>query len=217
MRFDYLRKAMVENQLKDRGIKSVDILRVMNKVDRHRFVPETYRHLAYSDSPLSIGANQTISQPYIVALMLEKLEISKEHKVLEIGTGSGYQTALMAELAEQVYTIERITSLALGAQRILKSMGYNNIFFHIGDGSKGWCDCQPECSAFDRIIVAAAAPEIPFSLMNQIADGGRLIIPAGNRLSQDLIMIERLGDEFRTSTHGRCAFVPLIGEEGWKN
>lgn len=217
MRFDYLRKAMVENQLKNRGIKSADILSVMNKVDRQRFVPETYKHLAYSDSPLSIGANQTISQPYIVALMLEKLDVSKEHKVLEIGTGSGYQTALLAELAEEVYTIERITSLGLGARDILKSLGYENIFFKIGDGTMGWYDTQPACSAFDRIIVAAAAPEIPHSLMNQIADGGRLIIPAGNRLRQDLIMIERQGDEFRTSTHGRCTFVPLIGEEGWKS
>ncbi len=217
MRTDYLRKRMIEMQLKARGISSLSVIRAMSRVERHCFVPDHFRHLAYSDSPLSIGSNQTISQPYIVAFMIEKLDLNDSHSVLEIGTGSGYQTALLAEIAKEVYTVERIQSLGLGAKEILNQLGYNNIRFKIGDGTLGWQGQTEKTLTFDRIIVAAGAPEIPHSLLEQIADGGKLIIPAGNRIQQELIMIERFGEEFRTSNHGPCSFVPLIGKEGWDN
>lgn len=216
MRADYLRKQMIKRQLEQRGITDDNLLQAMGKVERHRFVPEAFQHLAYSDSPLSIGSGQTISQPYIVALMIQILKVSKNDIVLEIGTGSGYQTAIIAEMAKEVFTIERISSLGRQAKKILDQMHYKNIHFQIGDGTLGWQKAQSESVQFDRIIVAAAAPEIPLSLMNQIANGGKLIIPAGDKFRQELILIERKGDEFITSNHGGCTFVPLIGEEGWK-
>lgn len=216
MRADYLRKQMIKRQLEQRGITDDNLLQAMGKVERHRFVPEAFQHLAYSDSPLSIGSGQTISQPYIVALMIQILKVSKNDIVLEIGTGSGYQTAIIAEMGKEVFTIERISSLGRQAKKILDQMHYKNIHFQIGDGTLGWQKAQSESVQFDRIIVAAAAPEIPLSLMNQIANGGKLIIPAGDKFRQELILIERKGDEFITSNHGGCTFVPLIGEEGWK-
>jgi len=209
------RLKMVESQIKERGVADEKVLAAMSKVKRHLFVPEHSADFAYEDHPLSIGYGQTISQPYIVALMLQLLEINKEDKVLEIGTGSGYQTALLAEIAAAVYTVERIDVLLLKAKDLLDKIGYKNIHYQIGDGTKGWKEGLPACDEFDKIIVSAAAPNIPESLMDQLADGGIMIIPAGSRSSQDLIVIKKIGDEFITTNHGGCTFVPLIGKEGW--
>jgi len=215
MKFIDQRRLMVEEQIKRRGIESENIIAAMLKVERHVFVPEDIKHLSYRDYPLSIGRGQTISQPYIVALMLQLLEIEKGDKVLEIGTGSGYQTALLAEIAESVYTVERIDILLLKARDLLDKMSYKNIYYQIGDGTIGWIEGYPACSEFNKIIVSAAAPDIPESLMEQLAEGGIMVIPAGSRRNQELIVIKKIGDEFITANHEGCAFVPLIGKEGW--
>lgn len=210
------RRLMVENQIKRRGIYSEELLAAFIKVERHLFVPEDLQHLAYEDSPLKIGGGQTISQPYIVALMLELLELKKSDRVLEIGTGSGYQTALLAELAEAVFTVERIETLLLRAKKLLTELGYRNVNYLIGDGTQGWKGGEPQCDKFDKIIVSAAAPEIPESLIQQLGENGIMVIPAGSQFSQDLIVIKRSNDELITSNHGGCTFVPLIGKEGWR-
>jgi len=215
MKFIDQRRLMVEEQIKKRGVDSEIVIKAMLNVERHLFVPEDIKHLAYRDSPLSIGKGQTISQPYIVALMLQLLEIESGDKVLEIGTGSGYQTALLAEIAETVYTVERIDVLLLKAKKLLDKMNFRNIHYHIGDGTRGWKEGFPACKEFDKIVVSAAAPDVPVSLMEQLADGGIMVIPAGSRYSQDLIVIKKIGDEFITTNHGGCTFVPLIGKEGW--
>ncbi|MCF7794478.1 MAG: protein-L-isoaspartate(D-aspartate) O-methyltransferase [Candidatus Cloacimonetes bacterium] len=215
MRFDDQRKLMVQNQLLRRDITDENVLKAFSKVERHLFVEEDARHLAYNDSPLSIGKGQTISQPYIVALMMQLLDLEPDHKVLEIGTGSGYQTALLAEIAEEVYTVERIDFLIRRAEKILKDQGYENIYYKSGDGTKGWEGGFPVCKQFDRIIVAAAAPQIPESLAEQLKIGGKLVIPAGQRSFQELILLERKEDGYEETRHGGCTFVPLIGEEGW--
>ena len=215
MKFIDQRRLMVEEQIKGRGIDLESVIKAMLKVERHLFVHDDIRHLAYHDSPQSIGKKQTISQPYIVALMLQLLEIGKGDRVLEIGTVSGDQTALLAEIADTVYTVERIDVLLLEAKHLLNKMNFTNIHYHIGDGTKGWEEGYPACKEFDKIVVSAAAPDIPESLMKQMADGGIMVIPAGSRSSQDLIVIKRIGDEFITTNHGGCTFVPLIGKEGW--
>ena len=216
MKFEDQRKIMVRSQIEVRGIHTKKILDVFLKIKRHLFVPIENRHLAYNDSPLSIGKGQTISQPYIVALMMDLIDIQPEDKILEIGTGSGYQTALLAELASQVYTVERIGILSEQAKQIITEMGYENIFFKIGDGTKGWEKGFPRGDEFDKIIVSAAAPDIPESLLQQLAVGGMLIIPTGNRFYQELLVVEREEKGYVQKNHGGCAFVPLIGKEGWK-
>ena len=176
--YENQRKIMVEDQIKRRGVKDVGVLKAVQKVEREKFVPEKYRDLAYSDNPLPIGHQQTISQPYIVAYMTEHLQISKSHNVLEIGTGSGYQAAILAELAHHVFTIEIIPELAESAEKVLMELGYENITVRTGDGYKGW----PEEAPFDRIMVTAAPNEIPEKLVEQLAPNGRMILPVGGSI-----------------------------------
>jgi protein-L-isoaspartate(D-aspartate) O-methyltransferase len=204
---------MVDKQLKRRGILDYGILEAMGKVPRHRFVPPELTLSAYHDGPLSIGKGQTISQPYMVALMTECLELEGKEKILEIGTGSGYQTAILAELAKKIFTIEIHKCLSDKARGLLTDIGYKNIEFRIGDGSKGWEEEAP----FHGIIVTAGAPEIPVSLMEQLIDGGRLVVPVGARSSlQTLYKITKQGDSFNKKEFTSCVFVPLLGEYGWK-
>ena len=212
MDFDTERQLMVETQLKKRGIVDFMVLEAMRKVPRHSFVPPELISSAYYDSPLSIGEGQTISQPYMVALMTECLGLKGEERVLEVGTGSGYQTAILAEMAKEVYTIEIHKSLSDKARQLLTDLGYDNIEFGIGDGSKGW----EEESPFDGIIVTAGSPDIPITLQYQLTDGGRLVIPVGSRFLQTLYSITRVGNFFHKEEFTSCVFVPLVGEHGWK-
>lgn len=202
---------MIERDIVGRGIRDPRVIAAMKKVDRALFVPPEWRDSAYGDHPLSIGAGQTISQPYMVAFMTETLGLSGKERVLEIGTGSGYQTAILAELALEVYTVERIESLATAAEDRLAAMGYSNIRFHIGDGSLGWEEHAP----YDRIIVTAAAPAAPSSLIEQIAEGGRMVIPTGPQDGQVLEIIDRRENVILRKKSMGCIFVPLIGEEGF--
>ena len=211
-RFEKLRKEMVETQLIPRGIKNEKVLKAMLKIPRHLFVPENQREYAYEDGPLPIGHGQTISQPYMVAKMTELLEPDENKRVLEIGTGCGYQTAVLAEICKEVYTIERIPELMEMAKENLKKLGYNNVYFKVGDGTLGW----PEYAPYDGIIVTAGAPKIPESLKQQLSkDGGILVIPVGDRFTQSLMKVTRKGNYFDIENLFFCAFVPLIGEEGW--
>ena len=204
---------MVEEQLIRRGISDPRVIEAFRKVPRHLFVPEKFREEAYNDYPLPIGEGQTISQPYMVAIMLEKAELEPHHRVLEIGTGSGYQTALLAEIAGEVYSIERVPELAGRAREILERLGYRNIKIKVGDGTLGWEEYAP----YDRIIVTAAAPSIPPSLKRQLSpEGGKLVIPVGSRYSQILTIVTRWGDRFEVEEDSPCVFVPLIGKEGWE-
>ena len=206
------RERMVEEQLIRRGIVDERVLEAMRRVPRHLFVPEHLRHLAYRDSPLPIGEGQTISQPYIVALMTQALELKGSEKVLEIGTGSGYQAAILSLLAREVYTVERILSLARRAERILARLGYTNVRVKVGDGSLGW----PEHAPYEAIIVTAATEQVPPPLREQLADGGRLVAPVGGRWSQTLIRLRRRGDQFVREHLTAVVFVPLVGEYGWR-
>jgi protein-L-isoaspartate(D-aspartate) O-methyltransferase len=210
--FKQLRDLMVETQLIPRGIRNVRVLDAMRKVPRHLFVPEFIRHSAYDDMALPIGDDQTISQPYMVAVMTELLEMKGNEKVLEVGTGSGYQAAILAELAREVYTIERFSSLADEAKKRLTDIGYSNVYIMVGDGTKG----LPDKSPFDRIIVTAAAPEIPGPLITQLADNGIIVAPVGERFSQILIRVKKQKGALVEEYHTPCVFVPLIGEYGWK-
>ena len=208
--FDHLRKLMIKNQLQSRGIRDDAVLEVMRTVERHNFVPENYRDRAYSDGPLPIGHGQTISQPYIVAFMTEQLQVSSQHKILEIGTGSGYQAAILGELAKHVFTIEIIPELAEGAKNILNHLSYKNITVRAGDGYKGW----PEEAPFERIMVTAAPTEVPQELIDQLAPGGRMILPVGAQfLVQYLWVIEK--DDQGTVTKEKILpvrFVPMVKE-----
>jgi len=210
--FKEKRKRMVKEQLIRRGIHDERVLNAMRKVPRHLFVSQDLVDEAYNDYPLPIGYGQTISQPYMVALMTEALELKEDDKVLEIGTGSGYQTAILAELCKEVYTIERILPLLERAKEILKKLGYTNIHFKAGDGTLGW----PENKPYDAIIVTAGAPKIPQPLLDQLAEGGRLVIPVGDRFSQELIKVTKVEGEFIRENLGGCRFVDLIGIHGWK-
>ncbi len=212
MDYKALRDLMVDTQLIPRGIKDKRVLEAMRKVPRHLFVPESIRHDAYEDMALPIGDGQTISQPYMVASMTELLELKGDEKVLEIGTGSGYQAAVLSELSKEVYTIERIPSLAEKAKKILRDLGYNNVYVIVGDGTKGY----EEKSPFDRIIITAAAPVIPQPLKDQLKDDGIIVAPVGERFSQILIRLKRQKGAFIEEYHFPCVFVPLIGEYGWK-
>lgn len=185
----------------------------MREVPRHLFVPEAYRASAYEDYPLPIGQGQTISQPYIVALMLEALELGGNERVLEVGTGSGYQAALLGQLAQHVTTVEIIPELAQSAQELLDYLACNNVEVVAANGSIGWRAGAP----YDAIIVAAASPLVPFSLTEQLQEGGRLVIPVGTLLEQKLLRVWKRGAMLETEDLGECAFVPLVGEEGWKS
>lgn len=206
------RRRMVHDQLVRRGIRHPAVLRAMRKIKRHLFVDEKDWERAYDDTPLSIPCSQTISQPYMVALMTELIEPEKKKKVLEIGTGSGYQTAILAETCGQVYSIERHRELADRAQQILQTLGYSNVEIRCGDGTMGW----PEQAPFDAIIVTAGAPEIPETLVQQLVEGGLMVIPVGSQYRQNLELIKKRGDSYTTKTICGCIFVPLIGKEGWK-
>ena len=215
MTHDYrlAREKMVKNQLVPRGIIHKGVLMAMGKIHRHLFVEEALVGEAYNDHPLPIGHKQTISQPYIVALMTEALELSGKEKTLEIGTGSGYQTAILAELSKRVYTIERIRPLLETAKEVLDALGYTNVLYKIDDGTLGWKEFAP----YDAVIVTAGAPRIPETLLNQLAEGGRMIIPIGNRFSQELIKVVRVKNTFKEESLGGCRFVDLIGAHGWKD
>lgn len=212
MDFESLRRWMVETQIILRGVKDPTVINAMLKVPRHRFVPEELMDRAYDDMALPIGEGQTISQPYIVAVMTELLEPDINHRVLEIGTGSGYQAAVLAEIVKEVYTIERVASLSERARQIVRELGYENIFFKIGDGTLGW----PEEAPFDRIIVTAAAPEIPDTFVEQLKEGGIVIAPVGSRYSQVLIKGRKQKGSLITEESVPCVFVPLVGEKGWR-
>lgn len=203
---------MVEQQLIKRGIKDSRVLSAILKVPRDKYVPEEMFSSAYEDSPLSIGCGQTISQPYIVALMTELLALTGTEKVLEVGTGSGYQTAILAELSAEVYSVERIEKLAHLAQKRLEDFDYRNIHIFVGDGTCGWPEFQP----YDAVIVTAAAPDIPAALVSQMNDHARMIIPVGSRSLQTLMLVEKQGKNIIKKDMGGCVFVPLIGKEGWK-
>ncbi|MFQ6098900.1 MAG: protein-L-isoaspartate(D-aspartate) O-methyltransferase [Armatimonadota bacterium] len=210
--FERARHDMVEHQLIGRGIRDERVLAAMRKVPRHAFVPEGLDVAAYSDQPLPIGGGQTISAPYVVALMLELLELKGDETVLEVGTGSGYQAALLAELARRVYTIERVPELAARARENLQSLGYGDVSVVVGDGTQGLAFCGP----FDGIVVAAASPQIPPPLVEQLTDGGRLVLPLGGRNTQTLVVIRRRGDRVEQREVCGVVFVPLIGDHGWK-
>lgn len=210
--FKRLRDMMVDYQLIPRGIKDERVIAAMRKVPRHLFVPDFMRHSAYDDMALPIGDDQTISQPYMVAVMTELLELKGDERVLEVGTGSGYQAAVLGELAREVYTIERFASLAEAARNRLIDLGYQNVYVIVGDGTKGLEDKSP----FDRIIVTAAAPKIPEPLIIQLKDGGIIVAPVGERFSQILIKGKKEKDVLIEEYHTPCVFVPLVGEYGWK-
>ncbi len=214
MNHDYrhARERMIKNQLIPKGITDNRVLQAIAKVHRHVFIEEAIAGEAYSDHPLPIGHKQTISQPYIVALMTQILKLKGTEKVLEIGTGSGYQTAILAELAEKVYTIERIRPLMEKARYLLNSLDYTNILFKYYDGTLGWQQYAP----FDAIIVTAGAPQIPEHLVEQLAEGGRMVVPVGGKTSQELIEIVKVKNSYRAVKHGGCRFVDLIGAHGWK-
>jgi protein-L-isoaspartate(D-aspartate) O-methyltransferase len=212
LKYQRLREEMVRQQVEARGIADPAVLAALRQVPRHIFVSEALRDQAYGDFPLPIGEQQTISQPFIVAEMSQALELSREDRVLEIGTGSGYQAAILAQIAYRVYTIERIRPLYLQARRLFDELRLFNIVTRYGDGSKGWDEERP----FDAIIVTAGAPAVPAVLLNQLAVGGRLVAPVGNQHSQDLVKIVKEKTGIRQSNLGGCRFVKLVGEHGWK-
>jgi protein-L-isoaspartate(D-aspartate) O-methyltransferase len=205
--YEALRKRMVASQIEGRGIRDLRVLGAMRKVPRHAFVPDDMKSYAYADEPLPIGQGQTISQPYIVAYMTETLELAGGEKVLEVGTGSGYQTAVLAELAEEVWTVELVEWLSLGARARLEELGYANIRYRVGDGSRGWSEAGP----FDAIMVTAAPGAVPAALEAQLAVSGRMIIPVGVN-SQELILVQRKKASFRRDNLIGVRFVPLISK-----
>lgn len=212
IKFERQREEMVRYQIEARGIKDPKVLAAFRKVPRHLFVSEALRDQAYGDFPLPIGEQQTISQPYIVAEMTQALELNEDDRVLEIGTGSGYQAAILAEIVYRVYTMERLRPLYLQARSLLDKLHYHNIVMKYADGTKGW----PDESPFDAIVVTAGAPVVPDTLVNQLAEEGRMVVPVGNQHTQDLIKISRQKKGTRQKNLGGCRFVRLIGEHGWK-
>ena len=209
--FEVARRRMVAEQLVARGITDGRILEVMSAIPRHLFVEEAFVDFAYGDFPVGIGEGQTISQPFIVALMTQALLLTGRERVLEIGTGCGYQTAILASLVAQVYTVERVKLLALKARRILKEGGYRNIVLRVGDGTDGW----PTMAPFDAILVAAGSPTMPQPLLHQLAEGGRLVIPIGSSEEQELVRVTKRGGRMLEEKLGACRFVPLVGKFGW--
>ena len=206
------RAEMIEKQLRRRGIQDAAVLAAMMAVPRHEFVPEELRSQAYEDVPLPIGGGQTISQPYIVAAMTSALHLQPGDRVLEIGTGCGYQAAVLSRLAKEVFTIERRPELASAASANLERLGYANAHVHCGDGTLG----LPEFAPFDAILVAAGAPAVPTPLLAQLAEGGRMTLPVGDAEHQELQLIEKHGDTFPTKVLEGCRFVPLVGYYGWQ-
>ena len=204
---------MIELQLVARGIHDVRVLEAMRKVPRHLFVDEALQDQSYSDHPLPIGEKQTISQPYIVALMTESLGLQGREKVLEIGTGSGYQAAILAELADRVFSIERYPNLAYRSNQVLQKLGYKNVIVRVSDGTLGWPDEAP----FDGIVVTAGTPKVPQPLVDQLSMGGRMVIPVGDRLSQELVLVERGREGIRKTNLGGVRFVDLVGKWGWED
>jgi protein-L-isoaspartate(D-aspartate) O-methyltransferase len=211
MNFSYLRKKMVDEQIIGRRITDPRVIEAMARIERHLFVPANAQDSAYDDNPLPIIHGQTVSQPYMVALMTESLKLTGAEKVLEVGTGSGYQTALLAGLANEVYTIERFADLSRKAAALLESLKYPNIFFAVGDGSLGWKEEAP----FDRITVTAACPRIPFPLGEQLKEGGVLVLPVGDRSEQMLSSGVKKNGVIELEPICACRFVPLVGEFGW--
>jgi protein-L-isoaspartate(D-aspartate) O-methyltransferase len=205
------REKMVRQQIARRGIYDERVLEAMRSIPRHFFVPESSRRLAYHDGPLDIGQGQTISQPYIVALMSEALELKGHERVLEIGTGSGYQAAILSQLASHLYTIERIPELAAQAQDLFRQLGYDNISTRVSDGTLGW----PEHAPYDAIMVTAASPDVPEPLTDQLAEGGQLVAPVGSSWSQSLVRVRKKDDHLERQDLSMVAFVPLIGKHGW--
>ncbi len=212
MKFGRQREDMLRKQIEARGITDPKVLAAMRKVPRHLFVSEALWDQAYGDYPLPIGAQQTISQPYIVAEMTQALQLTEDDRVLEIGTGSGYQAAVLAEIAYRVYTIERIHSLYITARRLFDRLRYHNILMRYSDGTSGWKAEAP----FDAIIVTAGAPEVPESLIDQLGPGGRLVIPVGDQHAQELVRLYRDEHGITRTSLGGCRFVKLIGEHGWR-
>jgi protein-L-isoaspartate(D-aspartate) O-methyltransferase len=215
MDFAQLRKRMVDEQIIPRGIKDRKVIEAFYKVERHLFVPQEFLSASYADCPLSIGCGQTISQPYMAALMTELLELTGKETVLEIGTGSGYQTAILARLAKEVYSIERIEQIKNNAEKLLNQLGYKNIKIISADGTLGWPDKD---ARFDRIIITAASPEIPNPLLKQLKAGGKIVLPLGDSLGQMLTVaeIDAQGSIKKQNICG-CVFVPLVGKYGWDN
>ena len=210
--FSELRQSMVEKQIRKRGVTDERVLHAMATVPRHEFVPQQSRSMAYADEPLLIGGGQTISQPFIVAIMTAALRLSGLEKVLEIGTGSGYQAAVLSLLALQVYSVECRSELAQSADERLRRLGCHNVHVHCGDGSLGLKEFAP----YDAILVAAAAPSIPQPLLEQLNQGGRIIAPIGSEEHQQLLLVTRQGGSFSTEPREPCRFVPLVGRHGWK-
>jgi protein-L-isoaspartate(D-aspartate) O-methyltransferase len=209
--FEVARRRMVSEQIVRGGVTDECVLAAMSKVPRHEFVGQGMQDQAYLDRPLPIGLAQTISQPLIVALMTEALELKGHERVLEIGTGSGYQAAILSELAKEIYTIERKQALSIAARKVLYRLHYDHIKFRVGDGTLGW----PEEAPFDGIIVTAGGPEVPMALRQQLADGGRMLIPVGEADVQHLEVIIRHGNEFKSRYVTACRFVKLVGSQGW--
>ena len=210
--FEEQRNRMVNEQLLGRDIRDARVLEAMRSVPRHLFISPEYAVHAYADSPLPIGSQQTISQPYIVALMTQLLNLQGEEKVLEIGTGSGYQAAILGFLAGEVHSVERIPRLARQAEATLRQIGIRNVAVHVGDGTRGWAECAP----YDCIVVTAAAPRVPVALLEQLVDGGLLVIPVGGRGNQTLQRLQRKGQDYETELIVPVAFVPLKGDFGWE-
>ena len=205
-------RARLVETLQQKGIRDLAVLRAVRMVPRHLFVPESVRHRAYDDAALPIGSSQTISQPWVQARYLELLALTGRERVLEIGTGSGYQTALLAVVCDAVFSVERIPALAQGAREALAAAGIRNVTVLVGDGTLGWRPFAP----YDAILVAAASPEIPAPLVEQLAPGGRMVIPLGDRATQTLTLVRREGDQLRTTTVADVRFVPLLGEFGFR-
>jgi protein-L-isoaspartate(D-aspartate) O-methyltransferase len=209
--FEQARAFMVDRQLMARGIRSSGVLDAMRTIPRHCFVEKALQAEAYDDCPLPIGGGQTISQPYMVALMTELLDVHAWHAILEIGTGSGYQTALLSTLAQRVYTVERLETLSQQASSVLQQLGCHNVVYRVGDGTVGWLEHAP----YDRIIVTAGAPATPAALLEQLNEDGKLVIPVGDRFSQVLQVLHKQQNRLETTTSCRCVFVKLIGKDGW--
>jgi protein-L-isoaspartate(D-aspartate) O-methyltransferase len=209
--FHEAREAMVVHQLERRGIHDPRLLDVMRSLPRHWFIPARLRSHAYDDNPLPIGQGQTISQPYMVAVMTDLLQLTGSENVLEVGTGSGYQAAVLGEMAARVHTIEQYPDLAEQAQEVLDDLGIYNVYIHVGDGTVGW----PQAAPYQGIIVTAAAPDIPWPLVDQLDEGGRFVIPVGGRKEQDLVRWRKVGGRIYRETFFPVAFVPLLGRFGW--
>jgi protein-L-isoaspartate(D-aspartate) O-methyltransferase len=206
------RAIMVEEQLRGRGIRDERVLTAMGKVPRERFIAPEYVWDAYADRPISIGQGQTISQPLMVATMVEALEVQPSDCVLEVGTGTGYEAAILGSLAGEVWTVERHSQLADVARQVLAELGYDNVHVEHGDGSLG----LPQHAPFNKILVAAGAPNVPPSLIAQLAEGGRMAVPVGDRIDQQLKVVRKIAGEMVVSSHVLCCFVPLLGAEGWE-